>query len=107
MTQIVITGMGIISPYGVGPALLWEKLLAGASGLISLVNFDTAHIQCRVGGQLVDFQPNEYISPRLTRKIDRFSTLGVIAAQLALRDAGWLGEKDEPVWRQPCLMTRA
>src|SRR5579883_1017850 len=99
MTQIVITGMGVISPYGVGPAPLWDNLLAGNSALTELTNFDTSHIQCRVGGQLKDFESKAYVSPRLTREIDRFSTLGVVAALLALRDAGLLNEKDTPLWR--------
>jgi 3-oxoacyl-(acyl-carrier-protein) synthase len=100
MTKIVITGMGIISPYGVGPEILWEKLLAGENGLSELTNFDTSHIRCRVGGQLIDFQPDAYVSPRLTRKIDRFSTFGLVASQLALRDAGLLVEGKKPVWSQ-------
>jgi 3-oxoacyl-(acyl-carrier-protein) synthase len=100
MARIVITGMGIISPYGVGPEILWDKLMAGESGLQELTTFDTSHIQCRVGGQLRDFQPDAYMSPRLTRKIDRFSTFGLIAAQLALQKAGLLLDGKKPVWSQ-------
>lgn len=100
MTKIVITGMGVISPYGVGPEILWQKLMAGENGLQLLNNFNTSHVHGRVGGQLSDLQPNAYVSPRLTRKIDRFSTLGLIAAQCALQNAGLLAEKQEPLWRQ-------
>lgn len=99
--SIVITGMGVISPYGIGPTLLWEKLLAGESGLKPLTTFETAHILCRVGGQLSDFRPDAYLSSRQVRKIDRFSVFGMIAAQLALQDANLLeagGKK--PVWSQ-------
>src|SRR5258707_2084184 len=100
MTKIVITGMGGISSYGIGPEILWEKLLAGQSGVQKLTNFDTSHIQCRVSGQLSDFQPNAHVSPRLTRKIDRFSTFGLIASQLALGNAGLLVDGKEPVWKE-------
>lgn len=100
MEKIVITGMGIISPYGIGHQLLWEKLLAGENGLQPLTTFDTSHVQCRVGGQLRDFQPDSYVSPRLTRKIDRFSTFGLITAQLALQEAGLLVDGKKPVWSQ-------
>ena len=99
-TRIVITGMGIISPYGIGPALLWEKLMAGESGLKPLTSFETAHIQCRTGGQLTDFRPDAYLSPRQVRKIDRFSVFGVVAAQMALQDANLLAEGRKPVWSQ-------
>lgn len=99
-TKIVITGIGVISPYGIGPELLWGKLMAGESALKPLTTFDASHIQCRVGGQLTDFNPNTYLSPRTTRKIDRFSTLALIAAQFALQDANLLLDNKKPVWSQ-------
>ncbi len=98
--KIVITGMGVISPYGIGPDILWDSLMRGESGLKPLTNFDTSHIQCRVGGQLLDFSPQPYLPPRLTRKIDRFSTFGLIATHLALQNAGLLLDGKKPVWSQ-------
>ncbi len=65
--RVVITGMGVISPYGVGPAILWDKLMAGETGLKVLTSFDTSHIQCKVGGQFSDFRPESYISPRYAK----------------------------------------
>lgn len=100
MEKIVITGMGIISPYGVGPEILWEKLMQGESGLTRVSSDDTQDMSSRLGGQLTDFHPDTYVSPRLTRKIDRFSTFGLIAAQCALQDAGLLTEGKKPVWSQ-------
>lgn len=98
--SIVITGIGVISPYGVGPHILWEKLMAGETGLKTLTDFDTSHIQCRVGGQLTDFQPNTYLNPRAVRKIDRFSVFALIAVQNALQDAGLLLDGKKPLWSQ-------
>ena len=98
--RIVITGIGVISPYGVGPDILWEKLMAGESGLKALTTFDTSHIQCRVGGQLTDFQPTTYLNPRTVRKIDRFSVFALIAIQHALQDAGLLIDGKKPLWSQ-------
>lgn len=98
--NIVITGMGVISPYGLGPDLLWEKLLAGESGLKPLTTFETSHIRCRVGGQLTDFHPEKYLSPRQMRKIDRFSILALIAAQMALQDARLMLDEKRPQWSQ-------
>ncbi len=92
--------MGIISPYGVGPNILWEKLMAGETGLKPISGFDTSHIQCRVGGQLTDFQSNTYFSPRLTRKIDRFSTFALVSMHLALLQARLLLDNQKPVWSQ-------
>jgi 3-oxoacyl-(acyl-carrier-protein) synthase len=98
MTRIVITGMGVISPYGVGADVLWENLIAGKTGLKTLTAFDDAHSWCRVGGQFSNFRPDAYLGPRLTRKIDRFSTFGLIATQLALQEAGLLLDGKKPVW---------
>lgn len=98
--RVVITGIGIISPYGVGPEILWEKLMAGETGLKPLTTFDTSHIQCRIGGQLVDFQPATYLSPRTIRKIDRFSTYALIATQQALHSANLLTDEKKPLWLQ-------
>ncbi len=98
--RVVITGMGVISPYGVGPDVLWDKLMARETGLTALTSFDTSHIQCKVGGQFTDFRPESYISPRIVRKVDRFSTLGLISAQQALQDAGLLLDDSKPVWSQ-------
>lgn len=98
-SKIVITGIGVISPYGVGLDALWHSLLAGQSGLKLLTTFDTSHVQCRIGGQLQDFHPETYLSPRLTRKIDRFSVFALITTQLALEHAGLLSEK-KTAWSQ-------
>src|SRR5947208_13322880 len=106
--SVVVTGMGVISPYGVGADVLWDKLMAGETGLKILTSFDTSHVQSKVGGQLIDFRPEKYLSPRIVRKVDRFSTLGLISAQLALQDAGLLlGDQGvmnhaptKPTWSQ-------
>src|SRR2546421_3429636 len=86
--KIVITGIGVISPYGVGQEILWEKLIAGCSGINKLTSFDVSHIRCRAGGQLPDFDPTTYLPVRLARKLDRFSIFGLITAQQAMEDAG-------------------
>ena len=99
-SSIVVTGMGIISPYGIGPDILWNKLLAGETAIKPLTTFDTSHIRCRVGGQLKDFNPNSYLSPRTVRKIDRFSTFALIASQLALLDADLLVDGKKPLWME-------
>ncbi|GCE51438.1 3-oxoacyl-[acyl-carrier-protein] synthase II [Thermosporothrix hazakensis] len=98
--QIVVTGMGVVSPYGVGPDVLWDSVQAGKSGLTALTSFETAHIQCRAGGQLIDFDPERYYSRRQLRKMDRFSVFALIAVQQALTQAGLLLENNRPVWGQ-------
>jgi 3-oxoacyl-(acyl-carrier-protein) synthase len=98
MTNIVITGLGVVSPYGVGLEPLWENICAGNSALSPLTAFDTSHLQCRVGGQISNFTPTAYLSSRTIRKLDRFSIYGLIAAQQALQHAGLLLDNQKPLW---------
>ena len=107
MTRIVITGMGVVSPYGVGPHLLWTRLMAGETALRELTTFDSSHLACRVGGVIENFCSQDYLPPRLLRKIDSFSTFSLVAAQQALEDAGLsiedLGQAvpaSAPAWQQ-------
>ncbi|HEU5381959.1 MAG TPA: beta-ketoacyl-[acyl-carrier-protein] synthase family protein [Ktedonobacteraceae bacterium] len=104
---LVITGMGVVTPYGVGPQVLWEKLLDGESAIQALPSAETAHVQCRVGGQYSSYQPEQFLPLRVTRKLDRFSQFGLIAAQEALSDAGLTpGDlagsvpEDAPAWKK-------
>lgn len=99
-SRIVITGIGIISPYGVGSDVLWENVIAGKTAIQPITSFDTDHIQCRVGGQLTDFHPEQYLSSRTIRKIDPFSSYAMITTQLALQDAGLMIDGKKPVWSQ-------
>lgn len=96
--RIVVTGMGAVSPYGVGLELLWSKLMAGETGLHAITSFDVSHVRHRAGGQLEDFRPEQHLPVRLVRRIDRFTVFGLIAAQQALADAGLSSESlEQPV----------
>ncbi|HET8846366.1 MAG TPA: beta-ketoacyl synthase N-terminal-like domain-containing protein, partial [Ktedonobacteraceae bacterium] len=104
---VVITGLGVVTPYGIGPQILWEKLLAGESAVHPLPADECAHVQCQVGGQYSSFQAGDYLPPRVARKLDRFSQFGLIAAQEALSDAGLTSDdlarpvsEDAPAWKK-------
>jgi 3-oxoacyl-(acyl-carrier-protein) synthase len=98
--KIVITGVGVISPYGIGSDALWDNVVAGKSAIQPITAFETDHIQCRAGGQLIGFHPEEYLSKRTVRKIDPFSAYALITTQFALQDAGLIGDDKKPVWTQ-------
>lgn len=108
MTEsLVITGLGIVSPYGVGPQVLWEKLLAGESAIHPLPADEVAHVQCRVGGQYSAFRAEKALPMRVARKLDRFTQFGLVAAQEALADAGLTSADlsspvpdDAPAWQR-------
>src|SRR5690349_8054709 len=87
-SKVVITGIGAITPYGIGIEPLWQALLEGKSALRALPERLAGHLRCQFGGYWSEFQPEEHLSPRLTRRLDRFTVFALLAARLALKDAG-------------------
>ena len=87
--DIVITGLGVVSPIGIGRQAFWESVLANRSGIRPLTSFDTSGLGVRFGGQITDFDPKLAVRPRKSLKVmSRDIQLGFAAADLALTDAG-------------------
>ena len=87
--DIVITGVGVASPIGIGAAPFWEALVSGTSGIREVDLFDASSLKVRFGGQIADFDPKLYVRPRKSLKVmSREIQLGFAAADLAMTDAG-------------------
>lgn len=87
--DIVITGLGIVSPIGIGRDPFWRALVSAESGIRPLTLFDTSGLAVRFGGQIADFDAKQYVRPRKSLKVmSRDIQLGFAAADLALTDAG-------------------
>lgn len=86
--RVVITGIGIISPLGIGKAKNWDALLGGKSGISAISRFDASSYPTRIAGEARDFDPLDFIDRREVRKMDRFIQFAVAAAELAVEDAG-------------------
>ncbi len=86
--RVVITGIGIISPLGIGQAKNWETLLQGKSGISAISRFDASSYPTRIAGEVRHFDPLDFIDRREVRKMDLFIQFAVAAAQLAVEDAG-------------------
>ena len=87
--DIVITGLGVVSPIGIGCDAVWGALAAGESGIRLVYLFDASSLKVRFGGQIPDFEPKQYVRPRKSLKVmSREIQLGFAAADLALTDAG-------------------
>jgi len=87
--DIVITGLGVVSPIGIGCDAFWEALAAGTSGIRPVDLFDASSLKVRFGGQIPDFDPKQYVRPRKSLKVmSREIQVGFAAADLALTDAG-------------------
>lgn len=101
MRRVVVTGLGMVTPLGVGVDHNWSQILAGRTGIGRITNFEVDDIACQIAGQVpgADMEGgldlDAFIDPREQRRQDRFIQLGVVAAQLAVEDSGWMPEDRE------------
>ena len=86
--RVVVTGMGLVSPLGCDLAKFWERLTNGVSGIRALTYFDTTNFTSKIGGELIEYNPDEYISAKERRRMDPFSQYGLASAKLAMKDSG-------------------
>lgn len=86
--RVAVTGMGLISPCGTGVEKSWDALVGGRSGVGPITLFDASRLDCRIAGEVKDFQPEDYIDRREARRMDRFAQFAVVAADMALADSG-------------------
>jgi len=85
--RVVITGLGIVSPIGIGKDAFWQNLIAGKSGVDYITAFDASRYACRVAAEVKDFNPAAFISSRRAKIMGRFSQFALAATRLALDDA--------------------
>jgi len=102
MRRVVVTGMGMVSPLGVGVEHVWQRLLAGHSGIGAVQSFDVNDMPCRIAGQIplgaksdgrLDFA--EWIPTKDMKKMDRFIQFAMVAGTEAVEDSGWKPTAEE------------
>jgi len=87
--RVVITGLGAVTPLGSHIETFWSNLMNGVSGIHTIDTFDTAVYDCKIGGQVRDFDPKPFFkNPKDVRRTDRFTQLAMAAAKIALQDSG-------------------
>ncbi|QJE72421.1 beta-ketoacyl-ACP synthase II [Aerophototrophica crusticola] len=106
MRRVVVTGLGLVTPLGVGVQHNWDRLIAGTSGISAISRFDVSDIPCKVAGQVPrgtevegGFIPDAYVSPKDQKKIDDFILYAIGAADEAIKDSGWKPADDEQAER--------
>ena len=87
--RVVITGLGIVSPVGIGVANAWQSILAGNSGITRITRFDATKFACQIAGEVKDFDVDQYLNPKDARRMDTFIQYGLVAAMEAVKDAGF------------------
>jgi len=86
--RVVITGLGVIAPNGIGKDAFWKALKEGKSGLRKITRFDVSSYSSQIAGEIDDFDPTDFMSPKSARRMDRFAQLAVAASKMALEDSG-------------------
>ncbi|MBF0214020.1 MAG: beta-ketoacyl-ACP synthase II [Magnetococcales bacterium] len=88
--RVVITGIGLVTPLGVGIKPVWEGLTEGRSGIGPITRFNPEEYACRIAGECRNFQPEDWVDKKDVKKMDLFMHFGVAAAQLAWEDSGFV-----------------
>jgi len=86
--RVVVTGVGLITPLGVGVEKSWEGLLQGKSGIKKITRFDTALFPTKIAGEVEGFNPEDYIELKEIKKMDRFIHFGIAASTMAMEASG-------------------
>jgi 3-oxoacyl-[acyl-carrier-protein] synthase II len=87
--RVVVTGVGLVSPLGIGTAATWDGLMAGRSGIRAVTRFDTTGYACRIAGEVEGFDPALYMHKKDVKKSDVFIHYALAAAEFAVQDAGF------------------
>ena len=87
-----VTGVGVVSPIGIGRKAFWSSLLANESGVGPITLFDARDYEVRIAAECRDFDPKDFMDRKVVQRTDRFAHLGLAAAELALEDANAWGE---------------
>jgi 3-oxoacyl-[acyl-carrier-protein] synthase II len=86
--RVVVTGLGVVSPVGLGARAAWENLVNGVSGVGPITRFDASQLPTRIAAEVKGFNSTDWMPPKETRRSDLFIHFGLAATKMALEDAG-------------------
>lgn len=86
--RVVVTGLGVIAPNGIGKKDFWNALEIGKSGIKKISRFDASQLPCQIAGEIPDFTPELFIDLKTARRMSRSSQFAVAGVRMALEDAG-------------------
>lgn len=85
--RVVVTGLGLVSPVGIGVATSWQNIIAGKSGIAKITGFDASDMSAQIAGEVKNFDVTQYISAKDARRMDRFIHFGLAAGIEAFKDS--------------------
>ncbi|WP_447974008.1 beta-ketoacyl-ACP synthase II [Nitrospira sp. Kam-Ns4a] len=97
--RVVITGVGVVSPIGIGVDQFWKSALEGRSGISAIRSFSEFPIEAyrsRVAGQVLDFTPTQYLDSTQAERVDRYAQFALVAVKEAMADAGLRLDREDP-----------
>lgn len=86
--RVVVTGMGAVTPLGIGVGETWKAMLDGKSGIGPITQFDATEFATKIAGEVKGFEPGDYIEAKEVKKMDRFIHLSIAAAKMAMEQSG-------------------
>ena len=86
--RVVATGVGLVTPLGVGIDNVWQRIVNGESGIAPITRFDTAQHETKFAGEVKGFNPEEYMPPKEVKRVDLFIQYALAAAKIAMDDSG-------------------
>ncbi len=87
--RVVVTGLGAVTPLGIGIEETWKNIKAGKSGIRRITKFDASKLPSQIAGEVKDFKPEEFMSTKLISRIDTFIQYAIASTRMALEDAGF------------------
>ncbi len=87
--RVVVTGVGLVSPLGIGTSATWDGLCAGRSGIGAITRFEASKFSSRIAGEVNDFDPLDFVDKKDVKKMDVFIQFAIAASEFALCDAGF------------------
>lgn len=101
--RVVITGMGTVNPLGLTLRDYWQGLLAGKSGVGPIEQIDTSPFKVKFGGEVKNFQPENFLESKTARRVDRFTQFALVASLAAVADSGLDFSREDP-FRCGCIL---
>ena len=86
--RVVVTGLGTITPLGIGTDESWQALCQGKPGIDYIRSFDPSPFRTQIAGEVKNFTPEDFIDKKIARRMDRFIQFAVAAARMAMDDSG-------------------